>query len=155
MILESLLGSLFGGALRLAPEAMKLFDRKAERKHELDLQDKNLALETLRGASKMNEMLAQVESTHLQAVVEAAKAQAQQIGIKFVDALNALVRPVVTYWLVGLFSVAKFAAVIAAVQHGANVADSLALTWGSEDQVLFAGIINFWFVGRVLDKQRS
>ena len=34
MIAESLLGGIFGGLLRLAPEVMKFFDRKNEREHE-------------------------------------------------------------------------------------------------------------------------
>ena len=37
MIAESLLGSLLGGVLRIAPEFLKFFDRKNERLHELSL----------------------------------------------------------------------------------------------------------------------
>ena len=34
-MMETLLGGVFGGLLRLAPEALKFFDQKNERKHEL------------------------------------------------------------------------------------------------------------------------
>ena len=47
--LETLLGGVLGGALRLVPEFIKLWDRGSERKHELALQDKALEFEKLRG----------------------------------------------------------------------------------------------------------
>jgi len=43
MVLETLFGGVFGGILRLAPEVLKLLDRKNERQHELNLLEREMS----------------------------------------------------------------------------------------------------------------
>ena len=54
-----LLGSIFGGVFRLAPEVLKFFDKKNERLHELNMFARQCELEQLRGQMKLAEMGAQ------------------------------------------------------------------------------------------------
>jgi hypothetical protein len=61
-MIETLLGGLLGGALRLAPELLKWLDRKGERGHELAMQDKALEFEKLRGAQRMAEIGASADA---------------------------------------------------------------------------------------------
>lgn len=156
-MMETLLGGLLGGAFRLAPELLKALDRKGERQHELDMQDKALEFEKLRGAQRMQEIGAQGEAAWsvagLQALQESIAAQGQRSGVRWVDALSCTVRPVITYWFMGLYCAAKTAAFALAWQQGFNLAESSLHIWSESDQAMWAGVLNFWFLGRVLERK--
>lgn len=106
-MIETLLGGLLGGAFRLAPEILKWLDRKGERGHELAMQDKALEFEKLRGAQRMAEIGAAAEAAWnvgaIEALREAVTAQGRPSGVTWIDALSASVRPVITYWFMGLY----------------------------------------------------
>lgn len=162
MILETLIGGLGGGLLRLAPEVLKLVDRKNERKHEIALLDKNLEADKQRGTIAERELAmrndaAQV-TTGLQAMMEAIRGQSQLTGVKWVDALNQTVRPVLTYGIALPYVAGKFLVFVALLWQGnmldaALVRSALEATYTGADMGILAGVINFWFLGRVFDKR--
>lgn len=158
-MIETLLGSLLGGAFRLAPEILKWLDRKGERGHELAMQDKALEFEKLRGAQRMGEIGAAADGAWntgaIEALKEAVAAQGQRSGIGWADALSASVRPVITYWFMALYCAAKTATFAAGVGAGAGWGDAILHAWTDADQALWAGVLNFWFLGRVFDRVRS
>jgi hypothetical protein len=158
-MIETLLGGLLGGAFRLAPEILKWLDRKGERGHELAMQDKALEFEKLRGVQRMAEIGAAAEVAWnvgaIEALREAVIAQGRASGVTWADALSASVRPVVTYWFMGLYCAAKTAAFAAAVTAGAGWGEAILHAWTEADQALWAGVLNFWFLGRVFDRVRS
>jgi hypothetical protein len=158
-MIETLLGGLLGGAFRLAPEILKWLDRKGERGHELAMQDKALEFEKLRGAQRMAEIGAAAEAAWnvgaIEALREAVTAQGRLSGVTWIDALSASVRPVITYWFMGLYCAAKTAAFAAAVTAGAGWGEAILHAWTEADQALWAGVLNFWFLGRVFDRARS
>jgi hypothetical protein len=157
-MIETLLGGLLGGAFRLAPEILKWFDRKGERSHELAMQDKALEFEKLRGAQRMAEIGASSDAAWNTGAIEALKAavssQGQLSGIKWVDGLSSSVRPVITYWFMALYCASKSAAFAAAVSAGADWGTGVLHAWTEVDQALWAGVLNFWFLGRVFDRVR-
>jgi hypothetical protein len=157
-MIETLLGGLLGGAFRLAPEILKWFDRQGERSHELAMQDKALEFEKLRGAQRMAEIGASADAAWNTGAIEALKAavasQGQPSGIKWVDGLSSSVRPVITYWFMALYCAAKTAAFAAAVSAGADWGTGVLHAWTEADQALWAGVLNFWFLGRVFDRVR-
>jgi hypothetical protein len=74
-----------------------------------------------------------------------------------VDLLNGLVRPVVTYWFLGLYAACKtvwIAGLFGSCKATGSIAKILAaqesFQWGSPDMAVFCGILNFWFLDRVL-----
>lgn len=154
-MLETLIGSLLGGVFRLAPEVIKWSDRKNERTHELAMFDKQLELDKLRSQSEIDQLNAQSAASmglaEVQAMTEAIKAQATMTGNAFVDGLNSLVRPLITYWWVIVlytgFLVAKFAL---AVQMGDGYIQAAMTVWGQDEKAIVASIISFWFVDRSL-----
>ena len=158
-MIETLLGGLLGGAFRLAPEILKWLDRKGERGHELAMQDKALEFEKLRGAQRMAEIGASADAAWntgaIDALKEAVAAQGHQSGARWADALSASVRPVITYWFMGLYCAAKTAAFAAALTAGAGWGEATLHAWTEADQALWAGVLNFWFLGRVFDRVRS
>ena len=157
-MIETLLGGLLGGAFRLAPEILKWLDRQGERSHELAMQDKALEFEKLRGAQRMAEIGVAAETAWnvgaLDALKEAVAAQGQRSGVRWTDALSISVRPVITYWFMALYCAAKMAAFVAAVAAGAGWDTAILHAWTEADQALWAGVLNFWFLGRVFDRVR-
>ena len=157
-MIETLLGGLLGGAFRLAPEILKWLDRKGERAHELAMQDKALEFEKLRGSQRMAEIGASADAAWntgaIEALKEAVAAQGQRSEVKWADALSISVRPVITYWFMALYCGAKTAAFAAAVTAGAGWGTAILHAWTEADQALWAGVLNFWFLGRVFDRVR-
>jgi len=158
-MIETLLGGLLGGAFRLAPEILKWLDRKGERGHELAMQDKALEFEKLRGAQRMSEIGAGADAAWnvgaIETLREAVRTQGEKTGVRWADALSSSVRPVITYWFMALYCSAKTATVAAAVTGGAGWGVAILYAWTEADQALWAGVLNFWFLGRVFDRVRS
>ena len=158
-MIETLLGGLLGGAFRLAPEILKWLDRKGERGHELAMQDKALEFEKLRGAQRMSEIGAGADAAWnvgaIETLREAVRTQGEKTGVRWADALSSSVRPVITYWFMALYCAAKTATVAAAVTGGAGWGVAILYAWTEADQALWAGVLNFWFLGRVFDRVRS
>lgn len=158
-MIETLLGGLLGGAFRLAPEFLKWLDRKGERGHELAMQDKALEFEKVRGAQRMAEIGSQADAAWntgaIEALRDAVRTQGEKTGVWWADTLSSSVRPIITYWLMALYCAAKTVAFIAALNAGAGWGAAVLAAWSEADQALWAGVLNFWFLGRVFDRGRS
>lgn len=154
----TLLGTLFGGLFRLAPEAIKFVDKKNERAHEISMFDLQLKADTLKGAQaqRLEEIKGENAATigELQAMVEAVKAQGVATGVKWVDAISATVRPFLTYW----WAVILYTASMAAEFYGLVVVSqqpmwsSMAQIFGPDEKAIAASMISFWFVDRAIRK---
>lgn len=158
-MIETILGGLLGGAFRLAPEILKWMDRNGERSHELSMQDKAIEFEKIRGAQRMSEIGASADAAWnagaIDAFKEAIASQGRPTGVPWADALSSTVRPIITYWLMALYCAAKAVAFVAALNAGAGWGAAVLAAWSDADQALWAGVLNFWFLGRVFDRVRS
>jgi hypothetical protein len=155
-MLETLLGGVFGGLLRLAPEVFKIFDKKNERAHELRMVEAEMEFAKVRGEIAMRQADVQLQTAELDAMTQAFKEQsetAKNAGWLF-SAIAALVRPTVTYLFLALYAAVKVAAYLIAIEQGGNWKDVLTSMWGSDDLAVFNMIISFWFVGRVYERSR-
>lgn len=139
-MLEALLGGGLGALARLAPEVLKFLDRKNERLHELALGEQAFKVQELNARSKMEVAAIDAHSSQFVAALEALRAavtgQATVTGVRWVDALSASVRPILTYGFAACYLGYK-------MKTG---------TWAEADTAIFSGILNFWFMGRVFDK---
>ena len=158
-MIESLLGGVVGGVFRLAPEVMKLIDRKNERAHELAMLAANIEADKLRAQQQIALVTEQnagaLNLAEVQALVAATNAQAAQTGIRWVDALNSLVRPLLAFqWLLLLWPAAVIAGFVLAVQGGTPALEALRGAFGTEEQTLASGIAAFWLVDRSLRRMR-
>lgn len=158
-MLETLIGTVIGGAFRLAPEVLKWIDRKDERKHEATMFDKNLAADKLKAES--GQALATIEANkaislqEIQAIIEATKSQAQQTGIKWVDGFNSLIRPLLALqWLILLWPGIVITGFVLTVQHGTPALEALTAFFGQDEKAMAASIASFWLVDRSLRKPR-
>lgn len=156
-MIETLLGTLFGGAFRLAPEVLKWFDRKDERKHELAMLDKQIEADRLKGEQAQQLAATQADASigvaEIQAIVEATKAQGAQTGIKWVDAFNALIRPLLALqWLILLWPAIIVAGFVLAVSSGIDPLVALKAAFGQDEKAMAASVASFWLVDRSLRK---
>ena len=152
-----LLGSIFGGLFRLAPEVLKWLDKKNERQHELNMFTLQTDLEKMRGTFRMEEKYVEHGEQQLQAIQAAFQSQAQEAAAsyKWVAALSALVRPSITYVLFGLYCSVKVGAFLYAMQGGSDWKVVLASTWDADDFSMLNMILTFWFVGRSIEKYQK
>ena len=155
-MLETLLGGVFGGLLRLAPEVFKLFDRANERKHELAMLSAEMEFAKVRGEIAMRQTEAQMTMAEVEAIGEAFKEQSEtaKAAGSMVASISAMVRPTVTYMFLGLYAAVKVAAFLIAIEQGGNWKEVLTTMWGSDDLAVFNMIISLWFVGRVYERNR-
>jgi len=155
-MLETLLGGVFGGLLRLAPEVFKIFDKRNERAHELRMVEAEMEFAKVRGEIAMRQADVQLQTAELDAMTQAFKEQSETAKNAgwFVSAISALVRPTVTYLFLALYAAVKVAAYLIAIEQGGNWKDVLTSMWGSDDLAVFNMIISFWFVGRVYERSR-
>lgn len=155
----SVISLLGGGLLRLLPEVFAFLNKKTDNSHELAMMDKQLALEQARGANRQNELELQTSSEQivqmLSTQAEALKGQMQLTGIRFVDALNFLVRPLTTYYVLLLYGLAKAAMFALALQSGISGWEAILKLYDEDDKTILSGILGFWFVGRCFEKARK
>ena len=76
-------------------------------------------------------------------------------GGKFINALRASIRPVITYLFFFLFCAVKISAASVMIHNGLSIPDMLTAVWDAETMALFSTIIAFWFGSRVLEKMSS
>ncbi len=148
-----ILGSLLGGAFRLAPEVLKYFDKKNERQHELAMFERQVDLEKTRGQIRLDEIGAQrgmaVDVGVLDAFKSAIDQQTEMVKVAggWVASLSASVRPVATYYLLLLYGAYKTALIALAPGNGWQAIVSI---YGPEDLGMLAGTLNYWLLDRSL-----
>lgn len=131
-MIDVLVGYLLGGAFRLAPELLRWYDRQAERGYHLALLDKpQRDVPELRPQSR----------------------QPRTIYHARVEALSSVMRPLITFWwVVVLYTAALVAQYIALLAAGAEQLEAILKLWGPDEKAIVAGIVNYWFMDRSLQK---
>ena len=99
----TLLGALLGFFSSSFPEVLKFFNQKRDRAHELAVMDKQIELSKSGQTSRLEEVRLQAESAEQVALYQ----HSNPVHVKWVDALAASVRPVITYAFFGLYGVIK------------------------------------------------
>ena len=148
----SLLSPLIGIFGSLLPSVVRIFERKQELKYEIELA--KIKLDTAIRAAEANLKLEEIK---------ADVAEGQSIrdhdksvdGGKFINALRASIRPVVTYLFFFLFVAVKVSAAYVMLTNGQSVPEMLKAVWDLETMSLFSTIMAFWFGSRVLEKMES
>jgi hypothetical protein len=154
-----ILGSVFGGLFRMAPEVLKFFDKKNERQHELLMFTRQCELETLRGQQKLAEIGAQRETAIDVGVMDAFQSAIEQQATMvkaaggWAASLSASVRPVVTYWVLFVWSFIHVWFAWNAWITGAPPVEVFKIMMSPDFSALLAGTINFWFLDRTLAKR--
>lgn len=145
----ALLSPFLGLLGSLLPSIIRIF----ERKQELQFQTETLKLQ----------MEAAVQNAQVQIAIEDAKADvadAQSVrsydnnvdGGRFINALRASIRPVITYVFFITFIVIKSIVIYVMVQRGDSMTQMIASVWDQDTMALFGAVMGFWFGARILEK---
>ena len=159
MLSGGLLGSIFGGIFRMAPEVLKWMDKKNERAHELNMFKFQCDLEQQRGAQKLAEIGAQREAAVDVGVMNAFQSAIEQQATMvkaaggWVASLSASVRPVVTYWVLFVWSFIHVWFAYNAWLGGAPAVEVFKTMMTPDFSALLSGTINYWFLDRTLSKR--
>jgi hypothetical protein len=152
MLSLSLLSPLLGILGSLLPSIVRIFERKQEIKYEIDLT--KIKLDAAREQAHINFDIEAVKADSLarQSVLDHDKSLD---GGKFINALRASIRPVITYTFFALFVAVKVAAAWVMLATGQSVPEMLDAVWDLETMSLFSTIVAFWFGSRVLEKREN
>jgi hypothetical protein len=159
MLGGGLLGSIFGGLFRMAPEVLKWLDKKNEREHELNMFKFQCDLEAQRGQQKLAEIGAQreaaIDTGVMNAFQSAIEQQTEMVKAAggWVASLSASVRPVVTYWILGLWSFIHVWLSYNAWASGMPPLDVFKVMMSADFAALVSGTLNYWFLDRTLAKR--
>lgn len=153
------LGSILGGVFRLAPEVMKFLDKKNERQHELAMFQKQCELEAQKGAQRLQEIGAQHQMSvdtgvlgALQAAIQQQSEMAKAAG-GWVASLSASVRPIVTYWILGIWSFVHVWFAYNGWVGGMSPTEVFRAMMTADFAALVSGTLNYWFLDRTLAKR--
>ena len=150
--LLSLLSPLLGILGSLLPNIVRIFEKREENKHEIELTK-----------LKMDAAALQAEAALDVETVKAIVTEGQSIrvhdssldGGKFLNALRASIRPVVTYIFFFTFIIIKIVAMATMISIGADIPTIIATVWDTETMALFSTIMAFWFGSRFLEKREN
>lgn len=156
----TLLSGIFGGLLRIFPEILKAWNAKQEMKHELDMQKVAYDFQVLKGKQEVDMILekgaADYATKGLDTLKSAIEASSKPSGVKWIDGFNALMRPLITLqWVVFLYPGVIITTFIILLQQNVSVLVAMNQAFGEPEKALVAFIVDFWFVGRVLDSGRK
>ena len=146
----ALLSPLFGIIGSLLPSIVRIFERKQEIKYELELTKVKLDAAERQANLDFNIEMVRADSQLRQSALDHDKSID---GGKFINALRASVRPVITYTFFTVFIAVKMAAAYVMLTTGQSVPEMLKAVWDAETMALFSTIIAFWFGSRVMEKQ--
>ena len=146
----ALLSPLFGILGSLLPSIVRMFERKQEIKYEIELTKIKLDAAERQADLNFNIEMVKSDSNLRQSALDHDKSID---GGKYINALRASIRPVITYTFFFLFVAVKVAAAYVMLSTGQSVPEMLKAVWDVETMSLFSTIIAFWFGSRVLEKQ--
>lgn len=164
MIVESLLGTIVGGILRLLPEGLQFWKNKTDADHEYRLAQLNF--ESLKFQAEKSLDIKRLDSEmtlaagELQALIEGNKSQTSMLahtGIKWVDAVivgaNAMMRPYLVYFYASMYAAVKVAIYYTYLGDGLDWKQGMMLLWNTEDSAVWASICSYVFLDRTLRKK--
>lgn len=144
----TLLASIAGFISSLVPEVLKLFIDRFDKRHELEIMDRQISMSKEGISARLEEITGYADIVETKALYATFKS-----GIVWIDALNSLVRPLLAYSFFALYAVIKyfeFEMVAKITEDPRVIIDAL---WNVDDQAIFAGIISFYFGHRALSKR--
>lgn len=150
--MTTLFASLLGFVASLFPELIKLWREGKDRQHELAILDRQMEQQRQGHTQRLEEIRVAGDIAESQAVYSFAN---RPTDVKWVEALQASVRPVITYAFFVVFAAFKIAALRALAVDGLELAEALQAIWDSETQALFAAVMGFWFGSRQIQKLRG
>lgn len=145
----TLISTIFGVLSGLLPNIIKIFEKKLDYKHEIELT--KIKMDAAREGLVLQ---LQVEGLKTD-LAEGESLRKHDSDIEYTGfwaALRASIRPTITYAFFIVFVGIKVAAFVVLVQRNATPTELLTLVWDNETMAIFSAIIGFWFGSRSIEK---
>ena len=142
----TLLASIAGFITSIVPEIIKYFKDLNDKKHELDILEKQIKFSNANTARTLQEI--QISQDIIE---QASLYSTYKTDIKWVDTLNGSVRPILASCFFLLYMGVKYLQ-YKAIASTAHVIEYLEVIWNVDDQAIFAGIISFYYGHRTFRK---
>jgi hypothetical protein len=139
----TLVGSLAGFLSSILPVIFNLVKDKSDKKHEIEVIKLQIEASKANLPTRLEEVQIHAENMDNRFIYRHAK----PIGISWVDALSATVRPVITYSLFLLYIGIK---VIIFYDYQVGIGMPI---WTDDDSTLLCAVLGFWFGSRVFSKK--
>lgn len=155
-----LLGIIFGGAARIGQHWLDLRDKDKERDHEARMFDLQAKLQDQRLAAEQHlramDLDGRRDAGELDALVTAIKGQSDEAKAAggWVVKLSASVRPIVSYWLLAVYTASKLATLYLTMAAGVGLAVAVKAAYTEFDGALLGSVLSFWFADRSLRKTK-
>jgi hypothetical protein len=148
----AILSPLLGILGSLLPNVVRIFEKREENKHEIELTKLKMDAAALQAEANLD-----IET--IKAIVsdgQSIRAHDSTLdGGKFLNALRASIRPVITYVFFFTFILIKIVAMGTMISIGADIPTIVATIWDTETMALFGTIMAFWFGSRFLEKREN
>lgn len=145
----TLFASIAGFLSSIFPEIFKFLQDKNDKKQEIALMQLQIEAAKIQGNQKLQEVNIKADISEVEALL-----RTYNTGVKWVDAFNGTVRPVITYSFFILYATVKYMQ-YTIIPVDAPLFQYMDVLWNTEDQAIFAGIISFYFGQRAMGKIRS
>ncbi len=143
----TIFASLVGFISSILPEVIKYFKDRSDKKHELDILAKQITFSKYTKTHQIEEVRAYHDILEQKSLYSTYSS-----GITWVDAINALVRPIIAYSFFILYIWVKYLQYTAIDLNQAPLSFYLDILWNIDDQAIFAGIISFYYGQRTFRK---
>ena len=145
----SLLGSLLGFGTSFLPKVMDYFQDKQDKKHELQLMDKQLEQQIQIGNQKLDMVHVEADIRETEALLKSQSSLNRQSS-QWITDLAASVRPFITYLLF-----VEFMALTLLLAGGYIDNEMYSLIWSDEVVGIWAAVISFWFGSRTFNRKQQ
>lgn len=142
----TLFAAIAGFISSIVPEIIKYFKDINDKKHELQILAKQVEYSKI------------LKNQQLDAISAAYDHASQMMlygtyntNVKWVDALNGSVRPVLAYSFFLLYMLVKYFQ-YKAITQSAHIIQYIEIIWNVDDQAIFAGIISFYYGQRTFKR---
>lgn len=142
----TLLASIAGFISSFLPEIIKYYKDINDKKHELNVMDRQIEYSKNGNYKQLEEIQISRDIIEHSSLYSTYKSE-----IKWVDALNGSVRPVLAYCFFFMYLLVKYMQ-YKAISASAHVIEHLEVIWNIDDQAIFAGIISFYYGQRTFRK---
>lgn len=148
--MELIISSIIGILSSILPEITSIFSKKVDNSQTLKLEELKKEILELKETNNLEALSKILENK------EDVKRQDNfYSGVKWVDALNGFVRPFITLSFFILYAGIKVAMITDLTSIGSTPMNTIGIIWTIEDQMLFTGVISYFFGKRSFEKLKK
>lgn len=146
------ISTIIGMLAPFASELFPLLKKNQEHKYALELKKLDMQGRTNASYHEYNKVLLEQQAK----IIEASyKHDASMETGPIINAIRALVRPVITFSFFALFVGIQITMLVAALDAGVPIDIALPALWTVDTQAIFASIMGFWFSSRLIKHNKE